>query len=313
MKAIIIEEFGDTDKLIYVDVPKPIIQEHELLIRNIAISINPVDVRTRAGSAMAEHLKKFMPITLGWDVAGIVEETGSKVSMFKKGDSVFGLVNFLGHGKAYAEYVAIPEDQLAIKPASINFNEAAAATLSALTAWQLLRHYANVKNGDRILIQAASGGVGHFAVQIAKILGAYVIGVSSSKNRDFVLGLGADEHIAYDKENGESVFSDIDIVVDAFAFNSLVKSLSIVKPGGRIISLLPMISDEVKKLAIEKGVEIHYELVHSSGDDMKMIAEMMSKGLLRTHVSEIFPFTNMEQAHLAMQSGHTVGKIVVSV
>lgn len=205
MKTIILSEFGGINKLLMTELALPDILENEVLIEVKAISINPVDVRTRSGIAMADHLKNNIPLILGWDISGIVTDTGTKVLKFKKGDSVFGMVNFLGHGKGYAEYVASPESHIAHKPSNISHEEAAAATLAALTAWQLLVHYAKLKPGNRILIQAASGGVGHYAVQIGKYLGAYVIGISSAKNKNFVLSLGADEHVAYDEQRFEDV------------------------------------------------------------------------------------------------------------
>ncbi len=312
MKAIIINEFGGIDKLNFTELPKPAITDEEVLIKVMAISINPVDVRTRAGSAMAQHLKHHSPLILGWDISGIVTEAGGNVSDFKVGDEVFGLINFLGHGKAYAEYIAAPADQLAHKPFNITFVDAAAATLAALTAWQLLVSYAHVKAGDKVLIQAASGGVGHYAVQIAKYFGAYVVGVSSSKNRDFVLSLGADEYIAYDDENFEDLVGNADIVVDAFAFDNLYRSLSAVRPGGIIMSLLPMISEKVVQKAKEKGVEIHYQLVKSNGADMNAIANLLANGNLISHVSKTFPFREMAPAHTEMETGRTTGKIVVT-
>jgi NADPH:quinone reductase-like Zn-dependent oxidoreductase len=313
MKAITTNEFGSIDKLIFTELPKPILSEGEVLIKVGAISINPVDVRTRAGSAMAQHLKHFNPLILGWDISGTVMEIGNNVSGIKCGDEVFGLVNFLGHGKGYAEYVAAPAEQLAIKPLNISFEEAAAATLAALTAWQLLVGYAHVKAGDKILVQAASGGVGHYLVQIAKYFGAYVVGVSSSKNREFVLSLGADEHIAYDQQNFEDEVKDADIVIDAFAFENLYRSLQAVKPGGKIISLLPMISEDLLQKAKEKGVEVHYELVRSDGEGMKAIANMLTKQKLRSHISKTFSFDDMAKAHTEMETGRTTGKIVVTL
>ena len=235
MKAIIITAFGGVEKLQITEIPKPDIMKDEVLIEVRAISINPVDTRTRSGIAMATYLQHHKPLILGWDIAGIVAEVGESVTQFKRGDAVFGMVNFLGHGKGYAEFVASPAHHLTLKPSNITFEEAAAATLAALTAWQLLKHYAKVKPGQKILILAASGGVGHYAVQIAKYLGAYVIGVSSEKNRDFVLSLGADQHIAYDKENFEDVIDlEIDLVIDAFSKESLAKSLKVVKKNGLI-------------------------------------------------------------------------------
>lgn len=313
MKAIIINEFGGVDKLIQVELPIPTIGENEVLIQTKAIGINPVDVRTRAGSAMAPYLEKHMPLILGWDVSGIVLKIGENVKDLNVGDEVFGLINFLGHGKGYAKYVAAPADQLAIKPANITFSEAAALPLAGLTAWQTLNYYAKIKKGDRVLIQAASGGVGHLAVQIAKILGAEVYGVSSSKNRDFILGQGADKHIAYDECQFDEVINDMDVVLDAFAFDSLKHSLNATRTGGKIISLLPMISNEILQMAKAKNVEIHYSLVSSNGEDMKKLAEFIKSGLLRPFVSQQFKFEEMELAHKAMETSKTVGKIVVTL
>ncbi|MEA5461001.1 NADP-dependent oxidoreductase [Arcicella sp. LKC2W] len=313
MKAIVLKEFGGIENLLLSEIPKPSIQPKEVLIEVKAISINPVDVRTRSGSAMAQHLKQYLPLILGWDISGIVSEVGTEVTDFKLGDEVFGLVNFLGHGKAYAEYVAVPANQLAIKPSNINYEEAAAATLAALTAWQFLKENAKIKQGDRVLIQAASGGVGHYAVQMAKYLGAYVIGVSSSKNRAFVLAMGADEHIAYDESPFEDIKQDVDIVIDAFAHDNLYKSLKVIKKGGKIISLLPMISEDFLQKAKDKEVEVLYSLVTSSGINMKEIAELLAKGLLISKVSKTYPFDQMGIAHLEMETGKTIGKIVVKI
>jgi len=312
MKAIILNEFGGTNKLLMTELAVPEISENEVLIEVKSISINPVDVRTRSGSAMANHLKDNHPLILGWDISGIVISTSKIVSEFKMGDEVFGLINFLGHGKGYAEYVAAPIEHLALKPSNITHEEAAAATLAALTAWQLLNNYAKVKQSDRILIQGASGGVGHYAVQIAKYLGAYVIGVSSSNNKDFVLSLGADEHIAYDEQPFEDA-GEVDFVVDAFANENLYRSLNVVKRGGTILSLLPMISEDLLKKAKDKDVDVHYSLVKSSGSDMKTIAGLLAKGILRSHVSKVFSFSQMGDAHLEVEKGKTVGKVIVKI
>ena len=313
MRAYILEEFGGIDRLLLKDINIPEVADNQVLVKVNAISINPVDVRTRAGSAMAQFLKQDMPLILGWDIAGQVVSVGAGVAKFKVDDRVFGMVNFLGHGKGYAEYVAAPETHLAKIPSNTNFEEAAAATLSALTVWQFLVHEAKIKSGDKVLVQAASGGVGHYAVQIAKHFGAYVIGVSSSKNKDFVLSLGADEHISYDQQEVSDVISNADIVVDAFAFDSLYKSLKIVKQGGLIISLLPMISEEVIEKAKEKNVKIFYSLVKSNEADIQSIAKLLEIGAIKSRISKIFPFGKMGEAHLAMESGKTVGKIIVRV
>ena len=195
MKAIVLKTPGGVENLTIQEVERPTIKSGEVLIQVKAISINPVDVKSRSGKGVYGRIKDENPLILGWDILGIVVE--SEDAKFKTGDAVFGMVQFPGHGRAYAEYVAAPASQLALKPQNITYEEAAAATLVALTAWQALVKNAQVQKGQKVLIHAASGGVGHMAVQIAKYLGATVVGTSSAKNRDYVLGLGADAHIDY--------------------------------------------------------------------------------------------------------------------
>lgn len=214
MKAIVLENFGGIENFKIKDIPIPMIIENEVLIKVKAFSINPVDVKTRKGGSLAKVLENNPPVILGWDISGTIEKVGVGVSSFKVGDEVFGMINFGKSGSAYAEYVAAPAEHLAIKPSTISHFEAAASTLAALTALQAFTYFGKLKQNDKVLIHAASGGVGHFAVQIAKPLGAYVIGTSSEKNRDFVLGLGADEHIDYRSVKFEEVASDIDFVLE---------------------------------------------------------------------------------------------------
>lgn len=215
MKAIVLKEAGGPDQLTLTELPAPGIKKDEVLVEVKAISINPVDGKTRKGKSLYKELKETgEPIILGWDISGIVKETGAAVTAFKPGDEVFGMVNFPGHGRAYAELVAAPATHLALKPGNISHEAAAAATLAALTAWQALVTNAKVKKGQRVLIQAAAGGVGHYAVQIAKYLGAYVIATSSAEKRDFILSLGADEHIDYHTNPITGSVKDMDFVLD---------------------------------------------------------------------------------------------------
>lgn len=308
MKAIVLKDFGAVDQLVLSDLAMPAVSAGEVLVEVKAISINPVDVKTRAGKGMAAELKAYYPIILGWDISGIVRESGS--SLFQPGDAVFGMVNFPGHGKAYAEYVAVPADQLALKPSNISFEEAAAATLAPLTVWQVMIYYAKVQPGQRVLIHAAAGGVGHYAVQLAKHLGAYVIGTSSAANKDFVLELGADEHIDYQAVAFEKVVSEVDLVLDAVGGDIVDRSLDVVKKGGTLISITSR-SEELPEKAKAKGINGYFILVKSSGEDMRQLAGLLEKGILRSHVSQVFPFTDMGKAHLQVESGRTRGKAVV--
>lgn len=312
MKAIILNEPGGVEQLRHTELPLPILKEGEVLVQVKAISINPVDVKTRAGKGMTGRLKEFHPLILGWDISGIVTEVGEGVTTFKTGDAVFGMVNFPGHGKAYAEYVAAPAEHLALKPDNISFEEAAAATLAALTAWLALVTHAGIKAGDRVLIHSAAGGVGHFAVQIAKHLGAYVIGTSSAPNKDFVLSLGADEHIDYKTQRFEEAVSDIDFVLDTIGGDNIDRSLFVIKHGGTLISIPSGLNEGVAEKAKARGINGYFVLVASHGKDMATLADLLQKGIVKAHVSKVFPFAEMDKAHLQIESGRTVGKVVIT-
>ncbi len=240
MKAIILKNTGGPENLILADVPVPEIQDDEVLVKVKSIGINPVDASLRQNNERLHSM--LQPVDgqayiLGWDISGIIEKTGSEVKSFKIGDEVFGMINFAGNGKAYAEYVAAPAAHLALKPANISFEEAAAATLAALTAWQALVTHGKIKGGKKVLIHGASGGVGHYAVQIAKYFGAYIIGSASGPNRNFVKELGADEFIDYTSETFEEKVKDADLVIDSLGGEHLCRSLKATKSGGRLICL----------------------------------------------------------------------------
>ena len=311
MKAITLKGFGGIENLVLSDIPKPAVGEYEVLVQVKAISINPVDAKTRKGSALSRKLESEDPIILGWDIAGVVVEAGIGVVDLKPGDEVFGMVKFPGHGKAYAEYVVAPAIQLAKKPDNISFKEAAAGTLAALTAWQGLVHHTTIKSGDRVLIHAASGGVGHYAVQIAKQFGAYVIGTSSGKNKEFVLSLGTDEHIDYQAQNFESELNNIDLVFDTVGGDYIDRSLEVLKPGGTIISIVSGMNDSVSEKASKKDIIGKRMMVQSSGLDMQSLAGWFEKDLLKSHVSKTYPLVRMGDAHKQIESGRTVGKLVV--
>lgn len=309
MKAIILKEFGSADQLQIQELEIPAVKEQEVLIRVKAISINPVDIKTREGKGAAGKIGEERPIILGWDISGIVTESRSE--RFKVGDEVFGMVNFPGHGKAYAEYVSAPADQLVLKPASINHIDAAAATLAALTAWQALVTNAKIKAGDRVLIHAAAGGVGNYAVQIAKHLGAYVIGTSSGAKKDFVLSLGADEHIDYTAVPFEQATRDIDFVLDTIGGDNIDRSLKVIKKGGTIISIPSGFREMVAEKTKDSGINGYFIMVQSDGQDMQQIARLLENGQLKSHVSQVFDFEDMIIAHKALETGRTQGKIVV--
>ena len=312
MKAIVLKDFGSADNLQIEELPTPAIKDNEVLVEVKAISINPVDVKTRAGKGAAGRIKDDKPIILGWDIAGIIAMAGSSVSNFKKGDEVFGMVNFPGHGKAYAEYVAAPATHLAIKPKNISFEEAAAATLAALTALDVIEAL-KIEKGDKFLVHAAAGGVGHFVVQIAKHLGAYVIGTASASNRDFVLNLGADEFVDYKAQPLNEVISNVNKVLDTIGADNIDISLKLMKPGGTILSLPSGRNEQVQEKAAVKGMTGMHLLVHSSAENQQKIAALLENGIVKAHVSKTFSFNQMKEAHLQIESGRTVGKIIVMV
>lgn len=311
MKAIILNGPGPVENLITGDISTPAIADQEVLVQVRSISINPVDVKTRAGKGLYGRLKEISPIIIGWDISGIVTESGS--DLFKAGDEVFGMVNFPGHGKAYAEYVAVPADQLTLKPANITHEDAAAATLAALTAFQAFHHHAQLKAGQKVLIHAAAGGVGHYAVQLAKLAGAYVIGTSSAENKDFVLSLGADEHIDYKAVKFEEVLNDVDFVLDTVGGDNIDRSIDVLKKGGILISIPTSIPESAAEKAKARGVNAFFALVQSSGEDMQQLAGFLEEGRLRSHVSQVFSFEEMSKAHLQVETGRTKGKVVVSL
>jgi len=313
MKAIIIEQAGGAENLNMTELPKPTTGDNDVLVETRALSINPADFKVRSASeALAQVSGGERPIILGWDIAGTVVATGSQVSKFKAGDKVFGMVNFPNHGKAYAQFVASPESHLALIPEGVSFNDAAATTLAALTALQVLE--GRVKPGDKVLIHAGSGGVGHFAVQIAKKMGAHVVSTSSAKNRDFVLSLGADEHIDYRNQAFEEVLSDIDLAFDTVAPEIAEKSLKVLRKGGELVSLTIQGADEELQTQADKlGVTITPLLVQSSGDDMDTLSRMLAEGSVKPHVSQTFDFAHLADAHTALESGRTIGKVVVTL
>ncbi|MGD9556851.1 MAG: NADP-dependent oxidoreductase [Mangrovibacterium sp.] len=311
MKAIIINQPGGTEQLKLAVLKTPSVLPNEVLVKVRAISINPVDVKTRLGRGLYSRLADESPFIPGWDISGTVVETGDSVTELMVGDEVFGMVNFPGHGKAYAEYVAAPAGHLALKPGKVSHEEAAASTLAALTAYQAIIHHAKVKAGQRVLIHAAAGGVGHFAVQIAKHAGAWVAGTSSAGKRDLVMSLGADEHVDYRSVRFEEVLSDIDFVLDTIGGDNIDRSLQVMKKGGTLISIPTGLNESVAQKAKAMGINGYSILVHSSGADMKELATMLDSGKLKAHVSQVFPFGQMAEAHKQVESGHTAGKVVV--
>jgi NADPH:quinone reductase-like Zn-dependent oxidoreductase len=320
MKAIILKGIGGPDHLEMAELPVPPIKADEVLVKVKAISINPVDAAARNNADLLNFVYQVKGdekyIVLGWDISGIITETGAAVTRFKAGDEVFGMVKFVGQANAYAEYVAAPETDLALKPQHVSFNQASGATLAALTAWQSMVTHGKVKKGDKVVITGASGGVGHYAIQIAKHFGAYVIAVASAANKDFVLRLGADEFIDYRTQAFEEMIHDADIVHDAVWSDDVrhvERSLRAIKPGGKLLSLIVDLDGDMQRQLQAKNVTGTRVFLRADQDDLQSIAGLMAAGKLTTHVSRVFILEQMPQAHALIQTKNAVGKIVVTV
>lgn len=307
MKAVRIHQYGSVDVLRYEDSPCPEPASDEVLIRVHAAGINPADWKTRAGGGMSFMLNNPFPMIHGWDVSGVVETAGGSVARFKPGDAVFGMARFPEVGSAYAEYATVPEGHLSLKPENVDHVHAAAIPLAALTAWQALFEHASLQAGQRLLIQGASGGVGHLAVQIAKWKGAYVIGMASEANLDFLRSLGVDEALRY----SDTVAEPVDMVLDTVGGELLNRSLERVKAGGSLISITGAPDpDQAKQYPIRTGGM----LVHAQPDHLDQIAELMAAGALIPAIGQVFPITEVQQAHRAGEN-RTIrrGKLVLRV
>ena len=317
MKAIRINEFGGPEVLKLEEIERPVPAPDEILIKVYASGVNPVDwVIRNGGNDFLKPLLK-LPMTLGWDAAGIVEETGSDVTEFKKGDAVFGVPNFPGDG-SYAEYCAAKAGQFALKPQSIGFNEAAGVPLAALTAWTGIFEYGKLQTGQRILIHGASGGVGSFAVQFAKAKGAYVIGIASANNLEHLKEIGADEVIDYKSQRFEDLFDNIDVVFDASPLrdnNERLKSVSVLKKGGTLVSVnvdFPF-GDEVTKALAEKNAKDELVAMQSRKDWLAEIAQLIDEGKVKVFIAKVFPLEQVAEAHRESETWHVRGKLVLEI
>jgi NADPH:quinone reductase-like Zn-dependent oxidoreductase len=311
MKAIRIHKYGGPEVLKYEDAPRPQPQAGEVLVRVHAAGVNPIDWKVREG-----HMKDFwphkFPLILGWDLSGVVEELGpgpAAAGRFKIGDEVYSLPDPTRNG-AYADYIVVREPELALKPNSLHHIRAAAVPLAALTAWQSVFDTAQLQPGQRVLIHAGSGGVGHFAVQLAKWKGAYVFATASTKNQDMLRKLGVDEPIDYTQQRFENVARNIDIVLDTIGGETQEHSWSVLKKGGNLVSLVQPPSAERAK---ELGVRAAFVASHPNGEQLAEISKIIDAGKLAPVINRILPLSEARRAHELSQSGHTHGKIVLRV
>jgi len=298
---------GGSEVLELVEVGRPEPGPTEVLVRMSAAGVNPVDWKTRArGVFLGEP-----PFTLGWDVAGVVEEVGYGVTRFAEGDRVFGMPRFPREAAAYAEYVTSPSRQLARTPEALSDVEAAALPLAGLTAWQALVETADVAAGDRVLVLAAAGGVGHLAVQIAKARGAYVIGTARAEKHAFLAKLGVDEAVDYTREPVGEQVRDADVALDLVGGDAEREALSTLRDGGLLITVagggdLPGLRE-----AARGRVRVADILVEPDRAGLEALAALVESGMLRPHVAATFPLEQAARAHELGETGRTQGKLVL--
>jgi len=306
MKAIVAHEYGGPEVLKYEDAPRPEPKENELLVRVIACGVNPADPLVVSGR-LAKEFGTHLPLIPGYDVAGVVENAGAKVTKFKKGDAVYGYALF---GGGWAEFAVLAENEAALKPKTAAFTDAAAVPLAALTAWQALIETAKLSEGQTVLIQGGSGGVGGFAVQIAKARGARVIATASTANQDLLKQLGADVAIDYTKTKFEEVAKDIDVVLDTVGRDTLSRSYAIVKKGG-IVTTIASRPDQAQldKYGI-RGISIWSR---PEGNQLAEITKLIEAGKIKPIVSQVLPLTEAVKAMQQAETHHTRGKLVLKI
>ena len=308
MKAVVIHEYGGLEVLKYEDVQRPEPKEDQILVRVIAAGVNPVDGLIRSGM-FAKHEKATFPMILGADIAGVVEKTGSKVTKFKAGDPVFAYAS-LKSGGAYAEYALTTEREAAPKPKVLTYVEAAAVPVVALTAWQALVDTAKLSARQTVLIHGGSGGVGTFAIQIAKARGARVITTASTANQDLLMQLGADVAIGYTKQKFEDVAKDVDVVLDSIGKDTLARSYGVVRKGGFIVSL---VARPDRAELDKRGIRGAALSVEPNSDELAEIGKLIDEGKIKVIVSQTFPLSEAIKAQEQVATGHTRGKIVLKI
>jgi NADPH:quinone reductase-like Zn-dependent oxidoreductase len=291
-----------------VDRPTP--RPTEVLVRVRAVGVNPVDTSIRSG---AWPLLGNPPFVLGWDISGVVEQTGPGVTRFRAGDEVYGMPNFPRALGAYAEFVVASSRQLARKPARLDHRHAAALPLAGLTAWQGLVDAAQLQAGQRVLIHGAGGGVGHLAVQIAKARGAQVIATVSNAKRDFVRALGADEVLDYRAMDFAAEVADLDVVFDLVGHGYGERSLSTLRPGGVLVTPTDPMNQQLADKAAEAGVRFAGIMVEPDHTALEALADLVDEGRLRVHLDRTFDFEEIAEAHRYLEGGHMTGNVVLVV
>lgn len=311
MRAIIQHEWGGPASVRLAEAPEPQPAPTEVKVRVHAAGVNPVDHYTSDGRAYNRVLN--LPFIHGWDVAGVIEETGYGVNRFQVGDRVFGMPWFPRQAGGYAEFVTGPSRHFAAMPAGLDFTEAAALPLAGLTAWQILVDVAHVAPGQRVLISGAAGGVGHLAVQIAKAHGAYVIGTARAAKHGFLAELGVDQAVDYTVTPVHQVVREVDVVIQMFGGDAGIEALECLRPGGILVSAQAAWTPGLYERAKELGVHAHGYLVEPDAAGLQCLARLVDTGQLRVHIAERLPLSDAARALSISSRGRTSGKIILTV
>lgn len=332
MKAFVVSRYGKANNVAAVELPEPEVGDRDVLVQVHAASVNPLDLKIRNGE-LKPLLPYKLPLVLGNDLAGVVVRAGANVERFKPGDEVYAKPNKDRIG-AFAELIAISEDDVAEKPRALNMEQAASVPLVGLTAWQTLIEKAKVQAGQKVLIHAGSGGLGTIAIQLAKHLGATVATTTSTMNVEWVKRLGADVVIDYRSNDFETVLHDYDVVIDTLGGQILEKSLRVLKPGGKVISVagppepdfakefganwfliqaMRALSFRIRWKARRRGVTYSFLFMRASGDQLRELGSLFDSGVIRPVVDRIFPFTSTTDALAYVEKGRAKGKVVIKI
>jgi len=310
MQAVLINQYGGPEELQMATIAKPEIAADEVLVAVQATSINPIDWKARQGF-LKGMFDWQMPVVLGWDVAGTIVATGAQVTQFKVGDAVFARPDIYQDGRrgTYAQYVAVKEDKLALKPAALSFEQAAALPLAGLTAYQVIYNQLNIKAGEKILIQAGAGGVGLVAIQLAKYLGAEVATTASANHADLLKQLGADHIIDYHTTDIKDVLHDYDAVFDTI--NAIDDGLAILKPSGRLVT----IDGQPTEAQQQQGPAVSTWWLQPNGRELAILGDLVVQGHLKVVIDQVFPFTTegLQAAHRHSENSHSAGKLIIDV
>lgn len=332
MKALVFKNYGGLEQVAFVDISTPVPRSDEILVQIHAAGLNPIDNKIRAGE-MKPILKLQLPVTQGSDLAGVVTEVGSDVTRFKVGDAVF--TNIFGlHAGALAEFAVVPESAAAHKPANLDFVQAASVPMVGLTAWQVLKERMNIKPSEKVFIPAGAGGIGTFAIQLAKHLGAEVATTASGGKVELAKNLGADFVIDYHKQKFEDVLRDYDAVLDTLGGESLEKSFQILKPKSLVVSIvgppdasfarsqkmnffmvfvLALVSRKINRLAKARNAEYAFLFMHPDGAQLTEIGELLNDKRIHPVIDKVFPFEQAKEALAYLETGRAKGKIVVEM